>query len=430
MGTELGFYRRNLGRDKLETEVLYIGGGTPSILTPAQIDRFFGMLGEHVEFTPDAFLITESSPGTLTQDKVDAFRRNGINRMSIGVQTLDDEILEVCERDHDAQTAKDAYQLIRDSGMPEINIDLMLALPNQSYKSFEQTLKETLELSPSSISFLDLRICPGSVLHSRLKGFDIPTWEDDIAMRAIYQEVMGETEFERTRPHYYVKPSEMRHRSTRVPCLDTRVDSSFQIGLGVSAYSHLENVAFINATGERYFEAISKGELPIDKATLLTRPDKVAIRAIRTIIDTTTIPNRKDVRNQYKSQIRFLQDKGLLDDKLRLTDNGCLLGEELVYSFYPEKDASQEIAEHEVGWWRARHTGDAEDLMRNLTRKFHLQYNVPFDQAKEAAELILEATLKHDLAKKAEDSGDAPQAERLWAEATSILHGQLKILGC
>jgi len=425
MGKELDLYRTKLGRDKLKTEVLYIGGGTPTVLSPTQIDGFFGMLKQHIDFTDDAFLITESSPGTLTRDKIRAFRENGVNRMSMGVQTLDDEILRICGRDHDARGAKDAYRLIRNSGMPEINIDIMLALPNQSYESFNQTLKETLELSPSSISFLDLRVCPGSALYSKLEGFHIPTWEDDIAMRGIYQEAMGETGFDRTRPHYYVKPDEMKHRSTRVPCLDARDGLGFQIGLGVSAYSHLENVAFINKTGREYFKAVSEGRLPMDRATLMTKPDRIALKSIRTIVDTTGLPTDKDVFDQYENQIKFMQRNGLMDGDLKLTDDGCLFGEEVVYSFYPKRDASREIAEHEVGFWKARHTGDSEGLKRNLTRKFHLEHSVSFDKAGVVAGLTVEATRKHDLAKGAKGL----EADRLWGEATDLLHERSKVLG-
>ncbi len=247
---ELRLYAQKIGRDKINTEVLYIGGGTPSILTPFQIDRLFDALRKYVNFVPSSFLITESSPGTLTKEKIKAFQRNGINRMSIGMQTLDDDILRLCRRDHDASRAEEAYWLIRDAGLPEVNIDLMLALPNQTYESFQRTLEEALQLAPSSFSFLDLRICPGSALHSNLDKvsapFSVPTWKDDIIMRAIYQEMMSQTCYQRTRPHYYVDPKEMRHRATRVPCLDSRVDAGFQIGLGASAYSHLGDTVFIN----------------------------------------------------------------------------------------------------------------------------------------------------------------------------------------
>lgn len=399
---ELALYSKKIGRDKIDTEVLYIGGGTPTILTPTQINRLFEGIRTHINFIPGAFLISESSPGTLTKEKVNALRNNGVNRMSIGIQTLDDEILKLCRRDHDAQQAKSTYQLIREVGIPEVNIDLMLALPNQSYESFRKTLEETIQLEPSSISFLDLRICPGSALFSRLQRdkCSIPDWLDDIVMRAIYQEVMKDTSYVRTRPHYYIKPEEMKHRATRVPCLDSRFDLGFQIGVGVSAYSHLEDVAFINATGNKYFELLSSDKLPIKTATVLTKADKTAMRAIRTIIDTTTVPNREDVIGQYKSEIEYLQKSGLLSPNFELTDDGCLFGEEVVYSFYPKKDDAEDLANYEVGWWTERHKKNPEAMTRQLARLYVLQFGLPYNQAREAAELKVKATEHHDSAKK------------------------------
>lgn len=433
LGKELELYSQRIGRKKLETETLYIGGGTPSILTTKQIDRLFDVLRTQVQFRPDAFLITESSPGTLTKDKIEAFKRNGVNRMSLGVQTLDDEILKFSRRDHNSEEAKKAYQLIREGDMPEVNIDLMLALPNQSYGSFQQTLEETLQLSPSSISFLDLRICPGSSLFKNLAKFSahLPGWKEDIVMRAIYQEMMKGTTYQRTRPHYYVKPDEMKHRSTRVPCLDSRVDLGFQIGLGTSAYSHLEDVAFINASGEDYLELLSKGRLPIAKASLLSKADKTAMRAIRTIIDTTTVPNRADVTEQYGDQIRYLQANGLLSEDFELTDNGCLFGEEVIYSFYPKGNNLGDLADFEVGWWKERYRGNPEVMNRQLTRLFMLQHGLPFTKAREAAELKVKATEHHDSAKRAYQLMDAESVHRAnseWQNARDLLKKHLEII--
>lgn len=433
IGRELELYSQKIGRKKLETETLYIGGGTPTILTPRQIDKLFDVLRAHIQFRPDAFLITESSPGTLTKEKVEAFKRNGVNRMSLGVQTLDDQILKFCKRDHNAEGAKRAYQLIREGNMPEVNIDLMLALPNQSYESFQQTLEEALQLFPSSISFLDLRICPGSNLFKNLSKFSahVPNWKDDIIMRAMYQEMMKDTTYQRTRPHYYVRPDEMRHRATRVPCLDSRVDLGFQIGLGTSAYSHLEDVAFINASGEDYLKLLSENKLPIVKASLLSRADKTAMRAIRTIIDTTTIPNRADVTEQYGDQIRYLQTNGLLSEDFELTDNGCLFGEEVVYSFYPKGNNIRDLADFEVGWWKERYRGNPEVMNRQLTRLFMLQYDLPFTKAREAAELKVKATEHHDSAKRKYqlmDRESLHEANAEWCKAGDLLKKHFEII--
>lgn len=333
---ELGLYARNLCQERLTAETLYIGGGTPSVLRPEQIRHFMDVIHGAVDFVNGASLIVEVSPGTLTREKVGAFVEKGINRVSIGVQSFDDEILRICGRDHDAAGAVKAYGSLRDGGVSEINFDLMLALPEQTLDSFAHSVGKALELAPSSLSFLDLRVAPGSPLHN--SGHYYPSWREDICMRAIYQKMLKtDGRYERTRPHYYILPEQARGRSTRVPCLDSRPGPGCQIGIGVTAYSHIGDVCFINGKNPEYQTAIQRGHLPVEWALMLDDEDKTAMRAIRDVVDLTIVPNVPEVLAQYPEQVKFLQENGLIDSQYRLTDDGCLFGEEIAYMFYPAK---------------------------------------------------------------------------------------------
>lgn len=334
LNKEFSLYCSKLGVQRMTAETLYIGGGTPSILSAAQINSLLQIVHKHIRFKDNASLITEVSPGTLSPEKVQAFIDNGIGRISIGVQSFQDRILQICGRDHDAEYAVRAYELVRAAGVPEINFDLMLALPEQTLNNFEKTVRKALELAPSSLSFLDLRVAPGSNLHSL--GYYYPTWREDILMRAIYQQLMREDgRYERTRPHYYIRPEEARARSTRVPCLDSRSGSGFQLGIGVTAYSHLGDVCFINARNPLYSEELNKGRLPVTRGLILTDEDKTAMKAIRAMVDYTLVPDAPAVLAQYGKEISFLKNNGLIDVQYRLTDDGCLFGEEVAYLFYP-----------------------------------------------------------------------------------------------
>ena len=337
---EFSLYCARLGVKRITAETLYIGGGTPSILSPSQIDSFFQIVHTFIDFTENAFLVTESSPGTITADKIQAFIDGGINRISIGVQSFQDHILQICGRDHDAAGAARAYQMVRKAGVPEINFDLMLALPDQTLDDFEATVQAALKLAPSSLSFLDLRVAPGSKLHSM--GHYYPTWREDIMMRAIYQQLLAEDgRYKRTRPHYYVLPEEAHARSTRVPCLDSRSGPGFQLGLGVTAYSHIGDVAFINARNPNYARTLQEGRLPVERGITLTGEDKTAMQAIRSIVDHTLVPDVPAVLAQYEKEVHFLKENGLLNDGYRLTDDGCLFGEEIAYLFYPPRANSR-----------------------------------------------------------------------------------------
>jgi oxygen-independent coproporphyrinogen-3 oxidase len=351
---ELSIYCKRLGVQKMTAETLYIGGGTPSILNPVQIESLLQIVHSFVDFKDNAFLITECSPGTLSPDKVQAFVEGGINRISIGVQSFQDHILKICRRDHDADQAIRAYDMVRAAAVPEINFDLMLALPDQSLSDFEQTVQKALELAPSSLSFLDLRVAPGSKLHEM--GYYYPTWREDILMRAIYQQMIkGDGRYERTRPHYYVRRNEARARSTRVPCLDSRSGYGFQIGVGVTAYSHLGDSAFINGRAPFYSETLKQGRLPVVRGLILTEEDKTAMKAIRAIVDYTLVPDAPAVLAQYEREVQFLGEHGLIDEEYRLTDDGCLFGEEVAYMFYPHLTGETPQTKESVSVYLTQH---------------------------------------------------------------------------
>jgi coproporphyrinogen III oxidase-like Fe-S oxidoreductase len=332
---ELSYYLSRFGKDKFVAETLYLGGGTPSILSPKQIDKLLNIIHSKIDFTSTATLVTEASPGTITNEKIKAFKVGGINRVSIGVQSFEDHILEKCSRDHNSQEAIEAYRIVRKNDIPEVNFDLMLALPDQSLEDFAETVHTTLKLRPSSISFLDLRVAPGSYLHKL--GFYYPSWKEDIFMRAIYQEMLSQNkDYIRTRPHYYILPEEARGRSTRVPCLDSREGNGFQIGLGVTSYGHLGNNQYVNHKNPDYSRLLQSGKLPINYGLKLKTEDITAMKAIRAIVDYSLVPNADDVLLQYPELINYLKINKLIDDKLELTEDGCLFGEEITYLFYPD----------------------------------------------------------------------------------------------
>lgn len=333
---EFESYAKRLGYQKFNAETLYIGGGTPSIFSPLQIEKLFNLIHQFVDFQKGASLIVEISPGTITEEKVHSFIAGGINRISIGVQSFQDHILKICGRDHNAQDAVKAYEILRSAKMPEINFDLMLALPEQKLIDFTNTVQIALELAPSSISFLDLRVAPGSALHKM--GYYYPSWREDIEMRAIYQALLKQDgRYVRTRPHYYLLPEEARGRSTRVPCLDSRPGDGFQLGLGVTSYGHLGDIQYINNRNPKYFKLLNENKLPVFKCLKLTDEDKTTMMAIRAIVDHTLVPNAPEVLSQFNVQIDFLLKNGLIDEKFNLTDDGCLFGEEIAYMFYPDK---------------------------------------------------------------------------------------------
>lgn len=331
---ELNIYCKKLGLKKIKIETLYLGGGTPSILTSKQLIFLFNILNKKISFIKNANKIIEISPSTLTEKKVKVLVKNKFNRVSMGVQTLNKDVLKQCNRIYDDKKAsKKAYSLLRKYKIPEINIDLMLGLPDQSYEIFLEDLKEITTWKPSSISFLDMEIWPGSPMFEKTSKDSYRHWKKTLVMTAMYQDVMEKEHYISTRPHYYVRLDEMKHPSTRVPYMDNRIEG-FQIGLGSRAISHLGKIIVRNHEINNYFGLLKSDKLPIKTYFRLTKNAFYAMKAIKSLCDSKIIP--KYLEKHYEKQISFFIKNGFLNKNNRITRDGSLFGTEMMYMLYPQ----------------------------------------------------------------------------------------------
>ena len=148
-------------KDDVITSV-FIGGGTPSILSAKQIESIMNALKNNYTFSDDCEITIESNPGTLTEEKLLAYKNSGISRLSIGLQSADDDELKLLGRIHDYQTFVDNYNLARKLGFDNINVDLISAIPGGSIEKFIESLLKVVELNPEHISVYSLIIEEGT----------------------------------------------------------------------------------------------------------------------------------------------------------------------------------------------------------------------------------------------------------------------------
>ena len=141
---------------------LFIGGGTPSLLDPALTDRILTSLYRKHSFSPEAEITIEANPGTLHLDKLKAYRRMGINRLSLGLQSPRDRELQILGRIHSFRDFLDSYDLARKAGFDNINVDLMMALPDQKREDWQDNLRTVAGLQPEHISAYSLIIEEGT----------------------------------------------------------------------------------------------------------------------------------------------------------------------------------------------------------------------------------------------------------------------------
>ena len=196
-------------------ETVFFGGGTPSILEADDISGCLMLLREHYSVSEDVEITLEMNPGTVSREKLEGLKKAGVNRLSIGLQSAQNEELKLLGRIHTWEDFTQTYEMAREAGFTNINIDLMSALPGQNMKTWEDTLKKVLKLEPEHISAYSLIIEEGTVLYDKLEQYPpIPSEEEDRLMYQRTKQLLRENGFERYEISNYAKIGfESRHNT-------------------------------------------------------------------------------------------------------------------------------------------------------------------------------------------------------------------------
>ncbi len=223
---------------------IYLGGGTPSLLTGAQARALLDALRACFDVAPDAEITMEANPGTLTPAKLCAYREAGVNRLSLGVQSLDDGLLAAIGRIHTAAQAREAARMAREAGFGNVNLDLMAGLPGQTPRLWEETLAEAASLPCAHLSCYALIVEEGTPLAARVaSGACALPDEDALAeMDEITERIARRAGFARYEVSNYARPGfACRHNLTYWECRP-------YLGLGLAAHSDMDGRRFYNAS--------------------------------------------------------------------------------------------------------------------------------------------------------------------------------------
>ena len=239
-------------REYLVTSV-FLGGGTPSVVESVQIEELLGVVKEYYRLAPDAELTIEVNPGTVDKEKLAHFRGAGLTRLSIGLQSANDEELRVLGRIHTWQQFLETYQGAREVGFTNINVDVMSALPGQSLDSYLATLKKVLSLTPppEHISAYSLILEEGTPFFEMAEAGRLEPPDEDTD-RAMYHEtkrLLALAGYERYEISNYAKEGfACRHNCGYWRRRD-------YLGMGLGAASLINNTRFKNTCNtERYLE--------------------------------------------------------------------------------------------------------------------------------------------------------------------------------
>lgn len=236
---------------------IFIGGGTPSSIDPMDIRRIletvyevFGIDNTYnsnennqqtLQSTSSIEITIEANPGTLTKEKLLIYKESGINRISMGLQSVNDRELKLLGRIHTFEQFEHNYHLARECGFTNINIDLMSALPGQTVDTWESTLKTVIELNPEHISAYSLIIEEGTPFYERYAdGSELPSEDEDRQMYYLTKKLLKEAGYERYEISNYAKLGfESKHNSSYWERID-------YIGFGLGASSCINNTRFHN----------------------------------------------------------------------------------------------------------------------------------------------------------------------------------------
>ena len=183
---------------------IFFGGGTPSLLTGEQIGRLMDTVREIFTLDEDAEITMEMNPGTVTEEKLRKYRQAGVNRLSIGLQSVNDEELRLLGRIHTYEEFREAYHLARANGFSNINVDLISAIPGQTVESWRRTLEQVMALSPEHISAYSLILEEGTTFYKKYvedEAKEGPKLPDEDAERQMYWDT--ETLMEKNGYHRY-----------------------------------------------------------------------------------------------------------------------------------------------------------------------------------------------------------------------------------
>ena len=176
---ELTTWGRVLGRPEVNT--LFFGGGTPSYLPPGAIGDILDTVRDAFRLRPDAEITLEANPGDLTAERAALLLQQGVNRLSIGVQSLDNGLLSLLGRRHNADQALAALSTVQDAGFANVNVDLMYGLPQQSAAQWQDTLQRLADREPAHISLYCLTLEEGTPLRRWVEQGQLPHPDPDLA---------------------------------------------------------------------------------------------------------------------------------------------------------------------------------------------------------------------------------------------------------
>jgi oxygen-independent coproporphyrinogen-3 oxidase len=325
--------------DSIKT--IFIGGGTPTSMNEAQLEKlleiirtYFPIVNDQIEFT------TEANPGDLTKDKLSVLKEGGINRLSVGVQSFNDQLLKRIGRTHKSKDVVQGIERSREIGFTNVSIDLIYSLPDQTLADFKDTLHQAFSLELEHFSAYSLIIEPKTVFYNLMRkgNLPLPSQDNEAMMFELLMDQMelhGYGQYEIS--NFAKKGFESKHNLTYW-------NNEEYYGFGAGAHSYVNGVRNANAGPlKKYMNLVAEKGTPYIEEHIVTRSEKMeeelflGLRKTEGVsISTFSKKYGVSLTEVFNQQIEDNINRGLLqqnDDYLLLTRTGKLLGNEVFQTF-------------------------------------------------------------------------------------------------
>lgn len=336
----------------IASHTLYLGGGTPSLLTPAQVEAIITTSMCHLGLLPDSEITLEANPGTVDSQTLIAYRSAGVNRLSLGVQSAHAEELRLFGRRHSFEEAVQAFQQARTAGFDNISVDLIYGAPYQTLQSWRETLKAVLAWEPDHVSLYCLTLEEGTSLYRRVERGTIPAPDPDLAadMYEEAREMLTQAGLRHYEISNWARPGhECRHNR------QYWLNRPF-LGFGAGAHGAVEGLRYWNVNPVReYLERVAYGEprpFPlgpaisgceeIDQALAMSETLILGLRLVREGVHSADFARRFGCTPDevFGPMLDELERIGLLERTgatIRLSERGYLLSNQVFMRLLPEE---------------------------------------------------------------------------------------------
>ncbi len=324
---------------------VYFGGGTPSYLSVDQLKHLTDGMKRLIPWTGVEEVTFECEPGTLTTHKLAAIREMGVTRLSLGVENFDDHILEINGRAHHSKEIARAYSFARELGFPQINVDLIAGMVEETDANWKECVRKVIEMSPDSVTIYQMEIPYNTTIYQQMKTAGklvapVADWE---VKRAWVAYAFGELE----KAGYTVGSAytAVKDKSkTKFVYRDRLWAGADLLGLGVASFGHLQGTHYQNQHDfEPYVKAVQSGQLPIFRALTPTAEERFIREFVLQLklgsVSANYFKNKfgVDVKQRFAEPLQRLSDWGFASmngDMIQLNRDGLLQVDRLLHEFF------------------------------------------------------------------------------------------------